>query len=450
MGRLRQREVETAVGVAAAPGQAAAAGTARSTTGFLREREGAGSLSRDGVGERDIATRTGLRIGRAREMARGPAIASGDKRTDLGVAAGATGDGAERERAGCRPGQEADAAAAGPGSGDRIHPKEATARERSDGRDRGVPAGSPGARGGGLAGCIAPGAADGGGVDVEGGGGIAFAGGLGVAMAAAAAAPGEVALGSPIATRGRGCGKKGPGRAIARRVGSGGRISSEDDRVAGARAATGAARGHRPVARVGGIGCGGDARAVLVRRAVRAGFQILRAPEPECRQNRGATEGNPRDGLHGARVSIFESFARTHCGREAVCACNFGSLVQDVPPMNYPKNAVSIHPYFKVPADKMEAFKANFPRFVERTRTEKDVLFYEFTVNGDEVFCRESYVGAEGLLIHLQNVGDLLGEALKMATLLRLEVHGPADELEKLRGPLANMKPAWFVVEAGL
>jgi hypothetical protein len=33
--------------------------------------------------------------------------------------------------------------------------------------------------------------------------------------------------------------------------------------------------------------------------------------------------------------------------------------------------------------------------FVEKTATEKKNLFYEFTVNGDEMFCREGYTDAE-------------------------------------------------------
>jgi hypothetical protein len=56
---------------------------------------------------------------------------------------------------------------------------------------------------------------------------------------------------------------------------------------------------------------------------------------------------------------------------------------------------------------------------------------------------------AEGLLAHLDNIGALLAEALKIADLIRIEVHGPAGELEKLRGPLAHLKPEWFVVVAG-
>ena len=40
-------------------------------------------------------------------------------------------------------------------------------------------------------------------------------------------------------------------------------------------------------------------------------------------------------------------------------------------------------------------------------------------------------------------------EALKIADLTRLEVHGPAAESEKLREPLAHLKPHWFVDDEG-
>jgi hypothetical protein len=116
-------------------------------------------------------------------------------------------------------------------------------------------------------------------------------------------------------------------------------------------------------------------------------------------------------------------------------------------------NFVSLHPYFKVHPGKLEAVKAGFPRFVEKTVTEKDNLFYEFTVNGDDMFCREGYTDADGVLAHLDNVGGpsrtggLLAEMLIMADLTRVEVHGPAAELEKLKAPLAHLNPAWFALE---
>ena len=109
-------------------------------------------------------------------------------------------------------------------------------------------------------------------------------------------------------------------------------------------------------------------------------------------------------------------------------------------------NFVSLHPYFKVHPGKMEEFTDAFPVFAELTKRESKSLFYEFSVKGDEVFCREAYADAEGLLHHLKNVGALLAHGLKIADLIRVEVHGPATELEKLKEPLANLKPEWFVL----
>ena len=110
---------------------------------------------------------------------------------------------------------------------------------------------------------------------------------------------------------------------------------------------------------------------------------------------------------------------------------------------------VSLHPYFRVHPGKRDAIKAMLPRFVAKTATEKDMLFYKFSWNGDELFCREAYENAEGLLAHLDNVGALLAEAMKMADLTRIEVHGPAAELEKLKKPLAHLNPVWFALEKG-
>jgi hypothetical protein len=118
--------------------------------------------------------------------------------------------------------------------------------------------------------------------------------------------------------------------------------------------------------------------------------------------------------------------------------------------MSHSTNVVSIHPYFKAKPGKLAEAKAMLPKFIARASSEKLLLHYDFTINGDEIYCRESYVGAEGLLAHLDNVGAVLDEFIKIADLTRLEVHGPAEELAKLKGPLEGLKPAWFVYECGV
>src|SRR5436190_23440252 len=118
--------------------------------------------------------------------------------------------------------------------------------------------------------------------------------------------------------------------------------------------------------------------------------------------------------------------------------------------MTQPLSIVSFHPYFKVHPGQIDAFKAVLRACVEKTRSESKCLNYDFTRNDDIVFCREAYVGADGALAHLGNVGPLLGELLKLAELVRLEVHGPDSELDQMRGPLADMKPTWFSAEFGI
>jgi len=104
-------------------------------------------------------------------------------------------------------------------------------------------------------------------------------------------------------------------------------------------------------------------------------------------------------------------------------------------------------PYFDVPAANLAAFKALGPRFVERTRSEPGCVHYVFSYNGNVAHCREGYDNAEAVLAHLENVGAILQEALKLASITRLEVHAPASEVEKLRAPLAGLNPQWFVLE---
>lgn len=109
----------------------------------------------------------------------------------------------------------------------------------------------------------------------------------------------------------------------------------------------------------------------------------------------------------------------------------------------------SIVPYFKVFDGKLEAFKNLCEKFVEKTRHEPKCLYYGFSFNGGHIHCREGYQDAEGVLLHLENVDTLLEEALKMADLTILEIHGPEVELMKLREPLAHLNPQFFTLEYG-
>lgn len=88
--------------------------------------------------------------------------------------------------------------------------------------------------------------------------------------------------------------------------------------------------------------------------------------------------------------------------------------------------------------------------FVSKTAGEAANLYYDFTICGEVLFCREAYVGAEGLQKHLENVGTQLQALLKLAEVVRLEVHGTPMELAKLKEPLGALKPEWFEFECGV
>lgn len=109
----------------------------------------------------------------------------------------------------------------------------------------------------------------------------------------------------------------------------------------------------------------------------------------------------------------------------------------------------TIAPYFKVHTGQLEPFKRLCERFVEKTGTEPKALYYGFSFLDDQVHCREGYEDAEGVLAHLENVGPLLQEAMTIADVTRLEIHGPAEELDKLREPLKELAPQYFTLEYG-
>ncbi len=115
--------------------------------------------------------------------------------------------------------------------------------------------------------------------------------------------------------------------------------------------------------------------------------------------------------------------------------------------MSNPDTCCTLVPYFKVHEGQMEAFKQGCEAFVEKTRNEPGCLFYAFSFDGDAAHCREGYADADAVLAHLENIGALFAEALTRSELTRLEVHGPAAELAKLKEPLAEMDPQWFTLE---
>jgi len=77
-------------------------------------------------------------------------------------------------------------------------------------------------------------------------------------------------------------------------------------------------------------------------------------------------------------------------------------------------------------------------RCIEKVKSETLCLGYGFSLSagpqGDMAFGRESYVNAEGVIEHLHNIEILFLEGLcRYGQLTSLQIHGPKDELDKLR-----------------
>ena len=109
----------------------------------------------------------------------------------------------------------------------------------------------------------------------------------------------------------------------------------------------------------------------------------------------------------------------------------------------------TIVPYFKIHTGKVPEARKFCEQFLEKTQTEPGCLYYGFSFDGDQMHCREGYRNADAAIAHVENVGALLGEFLKIADVTRFELHGPEAELEKLRGPFANLNPQYFKLEYG-
>ncbi len=119
--------------------------------------------------------------------------------------------------------------------------------------------------------------------------------------------------------------------------------------------------------------------------------------------------------------------------------------------MSQSDNAVTIHPYFKVNNEKLQAFKRLAEDLLETTRGEMGCLFYGFTYSEGEAYCREGYQDAESLAAHLDNVRDLTQKLESISELFRLEVHGPKNEIDKLREwpSIKKLSPKYYVLQGG-
>ena len=125
-------------------------------------------------------------------------------------------------------------------------------------------------------------------------------------------------------------------------------------------------------------------------------------------------------------------------------------MTQVFPIMSQLSQAVSIHPYFKINPGCVDNFKSIISQFVERTQPEENCHYYDFSICGEMAFCREAYADADAVLFHLENVGAQIEATGECSEMIRLEIHGPAEELAKLKAPLAELPVEYYEHIAGV
>ncbi len=112
-------------------------------------------------------------------------------------------------------------------------------------------------------------------------------------------------------------------------------------------------------------------------------------------------------------------------------------------------SSVTLCPYFKLKdaAKFKEIWQADYKNFAHKS----DCVHYSFGFTDDgRAHCREAYTSAETALQHLGDVDGPLKAVLDgPAELERLEVHGPAAELEKLKEALTPLGCKFYVSEWG-
>jgi len=124
-------------------------------------------------------------------------------------------------------------------------------------------------------------------------------------------------------------------------------------------------------------------------------------------------------------------------------------MAQETEGGDQPQTLCSIQPYFTV-LDKDMA-KPIMGELVQQTKSETGCVYYGWTAVGNKLFCREAYVDGAAVLAHLQNVDVYMKKILAegVAKLDRIEIHGPADELEKVKGATETLGTKYFAVVSG-
>jgi quinol monooxygenase YgiN len=126
---------------------------------------------------------------------------------------------------------------------------------------------------------------------------------------------------------------------------------------------------------------------------------------------------------------------------------SFQNAVKTDGPNDATANFCTVEPTFTL-HDKAAA-EPFMAEMVEATRAEKGCVYYGWTICGNKLFCREAYVDGPAVVEHFRNAVPLVGAMLESgaASLDKIEIHGPASEVEKTKVAADPLGAAYFTTE---
>ena len=97
-----------------------------------------------------------------------------------------------------------------------------------------------------------------------------------------------------------------------------------------------------------------------------------------------------------------------------------------------------------------EICKKNYPTTLSNIKIE-NIVNYGIYYNDNIGYCRESYINNDGVLLHLKESTLQLKQLVdnNIAELDRLEIHGPKEELDKIREKYDEKEFKYFNLEWG-
>jgi len=155
--------------------------------------------------------------------------------------------------------------------------------------------------------------------------------------------------------------------------------------------------------------------------------------------------------LHGPSAElekckgVFDAFGTTYWAVDS----GLTFMSKEVGSVRAAQTIMTIQPTFTI--KDWEAARPVMDKFVELTKSETGCVYYGWTKVGDKLFCREAYGEATGVLAHIDNVGATFGAFLESgaATLDKIELHGPKEELEKCKTVFDAFGTAYWEIDSG-